>query len=93
MSRSILLLALVERQERLEDAQKRTNDGHHLDDGPEVAIYELVRFGPYPPACLVILSSHHDVGETAAGVWEELDDPLEEGEHLRVGAVTVQDAF
>lgn len=93
MFRSMVLLGLVDRQERLEDAHKRTNDGHQLDDVREVVVHEPVHFGPQPPVFLVILDTRHDVGETAAGVREKLGDILEEGEHLRVGVVTMQDAL
>jgi hypothetical protein len=70
-------LALVERQERLEDTQKRANDchqpddGHHPDDVAAVSVHVLVRFGPYPPAFLIFLDTNHDVGETGASFGEE----------------------
>lgn len=47
----------------------------------------------HPPTLLVLLNTRHDAGETEAGVREVLDDALEEGQHLRVGLVAVQDAL
>jgi hypothetical protein len=91
---NIVPVALVEAGEGVEDSHNSTGGTPYRDDGRHVAVLNLCTLvDRHPPALLVLLNTRHDVGETEAGVREVLEDALEEGQHLLVGLVAVQDAL